>query len=318
MRSSAKREKRCSSSPFMGETLPILRRKMKGAHDLQSVVRTMKAMAAANIAPCEHAVEALADYSRTVELALAAFFRETPEPLRSRTPKAVRKSGAIIFGTDQGMVGQFNERLAEFATKSLMPGNVVWVVGERVLGRVQDVGIEVAATFPTPNTVTGITPLVRELLLAVEQQRERMVLDKVHLFHNQPRQRATYEPVKQRLLPLDAEWRRTIESIAWPTRALPDIIRGDGMTLAAFIREFLFISIFRACAESLAAENARRFAAMQGAEKNIADLMTTLTLTYNHRRQAAIDEELFDLEAGYTVLAGEARPPVDKGRQAQV
>ncbi|MHA3771449.1 F0F1 ATP synthase subunit gamma [Verrucomicrobiota bacterium sgz303538] len=288
----------------MTETLPSLRRKMKSAHDLQSVVRTMKAMAGASIGPYERAVEALLDYSRTVELALAALFRHAPEPPPDRTPKAAQKIGAIIFGTDQGMVGQFNEHIAGFATKSLAQGSIVWVVGERVRVRVQDAGFTVATALSTPNSVAGITRLVSELLLAVEQQRERGAIDEVRLFHNRLRQRGAYDSVAKRLLPLDAEWRRDIESTPWPTRAIPEVIRGDDTTLAVFIREFLFVSIFRACAESLAAENARRFVAMQGAEKNIADLMNTLTLTYNSRRQAAIDEELFDLVAGYEALAG--------------
>ena len=64
----------------MSETLSILRRKIKGAHDLHSVVRTMKAMAAASIGPYERAVIALADYCRTVELGLVACFRHTPSP----------------------------------------------------------------------------------------------------------------------------------------------------------------------------------------------------------------------------------------------
>ncbi len=295
----------------MSETLPTLRRKIKSAHDLQSVVRTMKAMAAASIGPCERAVVSLTDYSRTVELGLRACFRHIPESVPP-PPRAARNMGAIVFGTDQGMVGQFNERLAELVTVTLSstPGETrtVWVVGERMQGRMEDAGFKIAGLFQTPNSVTGITPLITELLLAIEQQTERAGLNEVHLFHNQPRLRATYDPVTTRLLPLDAQWRRSIEAMPWPTRSRPEIIVGSPATLDALIREFLFVSLFRVCAESLLAENARRFAAMQGAEKNIDDLMGTLTLNYNRQRQAAIDEELFDLIAGYEVLRSEDTP----------
>ena len=82
----------------------------------------------------------------------------------------------------------------------------------------------------------------------------------------------------KRLLPFDAQWRRGLESIPWPTHALPEIIAGGAVTLDALIREFLFVSLFRACTESLAAENARRFAPLQDAEKNIDELLGTLTL----------------------------------------
>lgn len=291
----------------MSETQSDLRRKLSNARDLHAVVRTMKAMAAASIGPYERAVAALVDYARTVELGLVACLRHTPAS--TAPPRAaMQRIGAIVFGTDQGMVGQYNDHLAECVAATLSTRTEtasIWVVGARMEARLYDGGIEVAGTFQTPNSVAGITPLISELLIAIERRRERAGLDEVLLFHNRPRRRATYDSVSERILPLDAQWRHTIEAAAWPTRALPGIIAGGPATFDALIREFLFVSLFRACAESLAAESARRFAAMQGAEKNINDLMSSLSVNYNRQRQAAIDEELFDLIAGYEVLHGE-------------
>jgi F-type H+-transporting ATPase subunit gamma len=71
------------------------------------------------------------------------------------------------------------------------------------------------------------------------------------------------------------------------------------------VREYLFISIFRACAESLASENASRLAAMQRAEKNIDQLLKDLQSAFHRVRQAGIDEELFDVVAAYE---GRSRP----------
>ena len=66
----------------MSDTTASLRRKIDGAGDLQSVVRTMKAVAASSIGQYEKSVSALADYYRTVELGLGACFRESgPAPL---------------------------------------------------------------------------------------------------------------------------------------------------------------------------------------------------------------------------------------------
>jgi F-type H+-transporting ATPase subunit gamma len=74
-------------------------------------------------------------------------------------------------------------------------------------------------------------------------------------------------------------------------------------TLQALIREYLFISLFRACAESLASENASRLAAMQRAEKNIDELLEDLNQTFHRLRQSGIDEELFDVISGFEALA---------------
>ena len=99
--------------------------------------------------------------------------------------------GAIVFGTDQGMVGQFNERLAEFVAATLPgPGETrrVWVVGERMEGRLPDSGHEIAGLFQTPNSVAGMIPLISELLLAVDHEIESGGLDEVHLLHSRQRQ----------------------------------------------------------------------------------------------------------------------------------
>ncbi len=61
----------------MSDTTASLRRKIGSAGDLQSVVRTMKAVAASSIGQYEKSVRALADYYRTVELGLGACFRES-------------------------------------------------------------------------------------------------------------------------------------------------------------------------------------------------------------------------------------------------
>ena len=74
-------------------------------------------------------------------------------------------------------------------------------------------------------------------------------------------------------------------------------------TLRALVREYLFVSLFKACAESLAAENASRLAAMQRAEKNIDDLVENLNQTFRRLRQTSIDEELFDVLSGYESLS---------------
>jgi F-type H+-transporting ATPase subunit gamma len=73
--------------------------------------------------------------------------------------------------------------------------------------------------------------------------------------------------------------------------------------LRALIREYLFISLFRVCAEPLASENASRLAAMQRAERNIDELLETLHGAFHRLRQNSIDEELFDVTSGFEALS---------------
>jgi F-type H+-transporting ATPase subunit gamma len=82
---------------------------------------------------------------------------------------------------------------------------------------------------------------------------------------------------------------------------------GGTATLRALIREYLFVSLFRACAESLASENASRLAAMQRADKNIDELVEDLNRTFHRLRQSGIDEELFDVISGFEALSVEEK-----------
>ena len=68
----------------MSDTLASLRRKIGGAGDLESVVRSMKALAAASIGQYEKSVLALADYYRTVELGLVVCLRKRRRPPPSK------------------------------------------------------------------------------------------------------------------------------------------------------------------------------------------------------------------------------------------
>jgi F-type H+-transporting ATPase subunit gamma len=298
----------------MSNTTVSLRRKIDSAGDLQSVVRTMKALAASSIGQYEQSVRALGDYYRTVELALGVCFRGagsaalmTGEP----RPTGAGAIGAVVFGSDQGLVGPFNDVVTDRAVKTL--GDLtdkpqIWAVGERVHTRLKDAGLPLAGLFAVPNSVKAITPLVGQILVESESRRGHGEVGELHLFHNRPTSGAAYEPVNQRLLPLDETWRRKLAERSWPTKVLPEVMGGGAETLRALIREYLFVSLFRACAESLASENASRLAAMQRAEKNIDELLETLHGTFHRLRQTSIDEELFDVIAGFEAqLQGEVR-----------
>jgi len=293
----------------MSDTTASLRRKISSAKDLQSVVRTMKALAASSVGQYEKSVQALGDYNRTVELALGACFRgQLPSaPIANRKePSAPAAIGAVVFGSDQGLVGQFNDLVADFAIKTLaaLPGKPhVWAVGERVQARLADAGLTPIGLFAVPNSITAITPLVGQIQIESEAHRAKAEYAQLYVFHNRPQAGSLYEPVSQRLLPLDAAWTDGLAKKPWPTMLAPEVM-GDGTrTLRALIREYLFISLFRACAESLASENASRLAAMQRADKNIDESLETLHGTFHRLRQSGIDEELFDVISGYEALA---------------
>jgi F-type H+-transporting ATPase subunit gamma len=59
--------------------------------------------------------------------------------------------------------------------------------------------------------------------------------------------------------------------------------------------------LFKACAESLASENASRLAVMQGRDED-RRAFQDLTRAFHHMRRSAIDEEVFDIVSEFEAL----------------
>jgi len=292
----------------MSDTQAGLLRMIGGAKDLQSVVRSMKALAASGIVQYERSVSALAEYSRTIDFGLRACLRQGLSMSAANAGKRAEPGsiGAVVFGSDHGLVGQFNEVLVNVVLKTLTGGSAalhVWTVGERIHARLADEPLSLRGGFILPNSIAGISPLIGQILAETESFRHENEGCPLLLFYNSPRRGAVYAPVSRQLFPLDDAWLQGLRDISWPTSQLPQVF-GDGTaTLRTLIGEYLFVSLFRACAESLASENASRLAAMQRADKNIEELLEELNGRFHRLRQSTIDEELFDILSGFKALS---------------
>jgi len=296
------------------DTLVSLSRKLESAEDLKSVVRTMKTMAASNIIQYEMSVKSLGDYHKAINMGIFAYFIEQKNTVANEFPGSKKNQQksicAIVFGSDQGLVGGFNDTLADFVAKTLkdFPGEKeIWAVGERIQFRLIDGGFKTTRLFRVPNSVVAIRPLVREILLESQENKDMDTSKEYQIFHNHPKSVIGYQPVMQKLLPLDEKWKTILGELDWDSKNIPEVMGEKEPTLKALIREFLFVSLFKACAESLASENASRLAAMQRAEKNIEEMLVDLRQKFHQMRQRNIDEELFDLMSGFEALKKDPR-----------
>jgi F-type H+-transporting ATPase subunit gamma len=129
-------------------------------------------------------------------------------------------------------------------------------------------------------------------------------IDEVLLFFNRPLSGASYRPYTLQLLPVDLQWFQELERRPWPCRDIPFFTMDWNRLFSQLVRQYLFVSLYRAFAESLASENASRLASMQVAERNIENRLDELNAQYHQQRQGAIDAELFDLVAGFEALSG--------------
>ncbi len=286
------------------DTLESIRQRIQTAEQLHSLVRTMKALAAVNIRQFEQAVEALREYRETLELSLRAALRGSSGGLPWAREAAPTRLGAIVCGSDQGMCGPINERVVRFTCDDFerlefaREQRHVVVVGQRAASRMAERGERIDLVLPVANTVAGLTSLAERLLVEIDQWRESRGIDRVVVYYTEHRSRVAYEPKRVDLLPIDRRWLEAQGEQPWPTRMIPQVTGSTETMFLDLIRQAIFVSLYRALAESQASENASRLLTMRGAEQSIGEQLEDLTRVYHRQRQMAITEELLDIASG--------------------
>ena len=292
------------------ETLEELDSKIDTARDLRSVVKTMKALAALSIRHFQDAVDALTDYHRAVELGLQIALRHVPESVSAPGRAESGRLGLIIIGSDQGMCGQFNEDIASFSLQEIeklhVPASdrVALAVGLRIVFPLEQAGQQLDEVFSVPASLSGVMPLVREVLLQVDEWHRELGVDRFLIFHSRPTSKARCVPTVRQLLPVDRRWLEALAERAWGARGLPMFSVDWNTLFSSLIRQHLLVSVYRSVVESLAAENASRMASMQAAERNIDERLQDLCKRYHQQRQTSITAELLDIVGGFEALSG--------------
>ena len=255
-------------------------------------------MAAVSIRQYETAAKSLSVYSPTIETGLPMLLRNSDDE-STTTEARQNRTGAIVFGSDQGMCGQFNEQISEFAFDYLQQNSCdiapMICVGHRVAEKLTQHGLQSDEVVCLPGSASGITRLVQELLPIIDKWRDTHRINRILVFHNRRLTASTWRPFVLQLLPLKLERLQHCDFPGNPGRSLPLWTMETSALFSRLVKQFLFVSLFRAFAESLAGESARRIAAMQSAERNIKDRLHLLRSGCAQQRPTTIAEELLDV-----------------------
>ncbi|MGB7417357.1 MAG: F0F1 ATP synthase subunit gamma [Thermosynechococcaceae cyanobacterium] len=286
------------------KTAEALKRQIASTQELQTVAKTMKALAAVNIRQYEQAAIALKQYNHTLRMGRQIFLINYPEALAESRPPVHRRLGAVVFGSDQGMCGRFNEQLAQSVVQELhqlpaqMKEPLLLGMGSRVCDRIQEQGFPVERCLSVPASVEGITAKIQAIVVQLEQWRTTHQVDQIWVFHNRAAKGTTSTPRQQQIFPLLSQGHQR----PWTSRCRPMVSQGREQLFSALFRQHFFVTLYRACAESLASENASRLASMQLAQTNITEHLTELQAIFQQQRQTKITEELLDIVSGFEAL----------------
>jgi len=288
------------------QTLESLSDALETTGDIQSIVRTMKALSAASIRQFERAEEALGDYAHTVDLGLTALLHDRRDrglPLPRTGVEGSTRTALIVVGSERGLCGRYNETIARYALDLIEgPDTLLAVIGLRAAARLETAGHSVDTLFTLPGSAAGLSDLVQSVIVQSDRWQREDGIGRIRVVHNRREGRTLAQPVERQLLPLPDAYLHSLLDAAWPGPGLAFFRMPPPVLLSWLVQQRLFVSLYRALAEALASEHATRLAAMQGAERNIEERRDDLMQVYRVKRQETITRELMDVVAGFEAV----------------
>lgn len=297
----------------MTQSLETLLHRTDTLISIRGIVHTMKILSTINAVPYEHAAQAIGVYHQTILDGFQAFLHRNG-PL-AMVPDESARHVIVVFGSDHGMCGSYNEILAADVSRYLeMRASddaepLVLCVGAQMQDALAERGRTPASTLLPPASADGIGRLASVIATRLDEIRRSLPVGEIEvaLAFTQRTTLGQRAPVINRLLPLDSHLIDSLATRPWVSRSLPDFTLPENELLAALIRSHLFASIFLASAEALVTENAARLALMQQAEQSVDDRLEELKSETRTARQSEITTELLDVIIGFEALRGRER-----------
>jgi F-type H+-transporting ATPase subunit gamma len=282
-----------------------IRRRLRSVKSTQQITKAMKMVAAAKLRRAQERVVGARPYAKLLSQVLAPVTAQAGQqshPLLAVRPE--KKVVIVVVAGDRGLCGAFNTNIHR-ATAHLLAAHPEWTEVRLLPVGKKAVEYWKRRKYPfTEKTYPGIFGNLqyahaREIaaFLAEEFRTER--IDAAYVVVNEFRSVLSQVASASRLLPLAPE--AAAKAASGPS--VDYLYEPDAPSILAWLLpRYLEFTVFRALAESAAAEMGARMTAMDSASKNAGELIDGLTLTYNRARQARITKELIEIVSGAAAL----------------
>jgi F-type H+-transporting ATPase subunit gamma len=269
-----------------------------GISELLDIVGAMRSLASMRVQEAHHALPGIRRYAETMAAAIGSALLLMPEP--SLAGAAARGRRAFILCTaEHGFVGGFNARVLDAAERVLDFDDTLFVLGSRGAALARERRRTTAWARPMATRPEGVSETVRSLTTELYRLIARGQVAYVDVMFVRHRQGGATTIERRQLLPLD------LASFALKQPRLPPLHNlAPDVLLEKLVADYIFALLTEAAVESLAAENAARFAAMASAHDNVSKKLEELHQDARQARQDEITTELLDLVTGTEALQG--------------
>lgn len=285
--------------------LADIERHVASMEELQRIVGAMRAIASMRMQEAVRALASVREYggalAEAVREALAIVDEEAypgcggswySEPMSAPRPRSAHRS-IVLFASEHGFVGGFNQRLIEAVESDLTSADALIVVGSRGAAFAAEHGHVAAWSHPLATRLAGIPETVRLVEDALFQRISRGEVMRAEAVFGLCGRSGELKIERRLLLPLQLEAAPERRGGLVPLHDLP-----APELLEKLTAEYVLAQLTEAATEAVAAENAARFAAMESARDNVARKLERLRFDASRARQEEVTTELLDLLTG--------------------
>jgi F-type H+-transporting ATPase subunit gamma len=288
------------------ETLDSLRKTLQVSKSIKQVVSTMKALSATNIKKYDKIVKILYAYRSNIELGIQAIMMFA-EKIEISDMKYIVNTGnknlAIVFGSNQGLCGRFNDRIKDFVSNDIVDiaNSQIIVIGDRLLNLMEITKLNIVKSIYLPNSIENSSSMIYELLQVIDEKLKNKEINNVFLYYTLSDDTMNGTVTKTRIIPIDKKLLESAKNKVWPTNNLPYWQVKNEVLISDLLNQYIFTILNNALVNSITSEQKNRLLTLQSAELNINELIKNKNLEYNQKRQGTITSELLDVVVGYQV-----------------
>jgi len=264
--------------------------------ELSDIVGAMRSLAGMRVQEAQRTLPGIRSYAASISAGIGAALLLMPEPA-PQMPGTRSRPALVLCAAEHGFVGGFNERLIEAAETATRPGDALFVLGSRGAVLALERGRRPAWTAAMATRPAGAPETVRRLSAELYSGIARGEISRVEVMFGRSCQGSAPALERRLVLPLDLA-----SLAAKQPRQAPLHNLAPQALLERLMSEYVFALLTEAVVESIASENAARFAAMESAHDNVSKKLDQLRQSARQARQAEITTELLDLVTGAEAL----------------
>lgn len=274
--------------------------RINSMHGLLEVIGAMRSIAGMRLQEAQRVLPAANRYAMTIADAIAATL-STQHAAVSSLETASQQHGLVVYGAEHGFVGDFIERLLSETRRNTTRSTTLFVLGSRTGAIATEQRMSIAVCAPMATRPGNVPQAIHRLTDELYRRIARRQIRSIDLIYASRLSGGEHRVIHKTLLPLD------LESLTLPSSLRAPLMNlGAEQLLEQLTTEYVFAQLAAAAIESLAGENAARFATMTAARENTSRKLDALRRSANEVRQLEITTELLDVVTGAQAM--EDRP----------